>query len=81
VTFSKCYKFSVYKRDAKLAKLAYFAKHFLGTKMLLNKSCGEEDRRCKYNVTWHIGITAVAMEKEHCILFVPLNSETYQFLM
>jgi len=80
VTFSKCYKFSVYKCDAKLAKVAYFTKYFLGTKMLLNKSCGEEDRQCKYNVMWHIGITAVAMEKEHCILFVCLNSATYPVL-
>jgi len=45
--------------------------------MLLNKSCGEEDRRCKCNVAWHIGLTAVAMEKEHYVLIVPLNSGTY----
>ena len=30
--------------------------------MLLNESCGEEDVWCKYNVTWHVGMTAVAME-------------------
>ena len=77
IIFSKCYKFSVYKRDAKLAKLAYFATYFLGTKMLLNKSCGEEDKQCKYNLTWHIGLTTVAMEKEHYVLFVPLNNGTY----
>jgi hypothetical protein len=45
--------------------------------MSLNKCYGEEDRQCKYNVTWHISLTTVAMEMEHCILFVPLNSGTY----
>ena len=48
--------------------------------MFLNKSCGEEDRRCKCNLTWHFVLTAVAMEKEHYVLFVPLNSGTYPVL-
>jgi len=48
--------------------------------MLFNESCGEEDRRCKYDLAWHNDITAVAMEQEHCVLFVPLNSGPYPVL-